>query len=603
MNKTKYKIIIPVLALVMATFACSKAFLTKNPLGSLSPSTLANLAGVNRLLIGAYSMLDGQGGAVSGNNFATGPDNWAFGSMSADDMYKGSIPSDQFTEGAGPMELWTTDPTNGYMESKWQALYDGIQRANDVIRTIPLATDITADVATELIAEARLLRGHYHLEAKKIFKNIPYVDETVTIANGNINVPNNTDVWPQIIADFQFAADNLPETQPQIGRANSWAAKAYLAKCYMFTYDYAQAKTLLTDLIANGQTAGGIKYALSNVYEDNFNAATKNGAEAVFSCQMSVNDGSGTNGNYGSVLNWPNGSGPGGCCGFANPSINLANAFKTDAAGLPQFDTYNTGKTVGDSSNIYTGTLDPRIDWAMGRPGIPYFDYGIVPKNAWIRDITVHGYFSPKKNVYALSQKGTFSSNESALFWANTQIDAVNYVIIRFADILLWDAECQIETGGDAALALSYVNMIRARAAKPEGWVYKNSTYDAAHSMYTDLTTKADNYLIGQYPAGAFSDPVYAMKAIRWERRVELSVEGHRFFDLQRWNSDPTYPLDMAGVINTYIATEKNRPTSYAGNPGTTFTKDKNEIFPIPQKEIDLENSSGTVNLVQNPNY
>ena len=75
MNKTKYKIIIPVLALVMGTFACSKAFLTKNPLGRLSPATLANLAGVNRLLIGAYSMLDGQGGAVSGNNFATGPDN------------------------------------------------------------------------------------------------------------------------------------------------------------------------------------------------------------------------------------------------------------------------------------------------------------------------------------------------------------------------------------------------------------------------------------------------------------------------------------------------------------------------------------------------
>jgi starch-binding outer membrane protein, SusD/RagB family len=611
MNKTKYKIIIPLLALIVASVACSKSFLTKNPLGALSPASVANLAGVNKLLIGAYSMLDGQGGAVSGNNFATGPDNWAFGNMCADDCYKGSIPSDQNTEGAGPMELWTMDPTDPYMESKWQALYDGIQRANDVIRTIPLATDISADQATQLTAEARFLRGHYHLEAHKVWKNIPYVDETITVGNGNLSVPNNTDTWPQIEADFQFAIDNLPETQPQIGRANSWAAKAFLAKCYVFTYDWAKAKTLLDDIIANGQTAGGKKYALNANYYDNFNAATKNNQEGVFTCQMSVNDGGGTNGGYGEVLNFPNSAGPGGCCGFANPSFSAANAFKVDAAGLPLLDgSFNSGLIVGDVKAPYLGVLDPRVDLCMGRPGIPYLDWGPVPsqgtdptKLAWIRDITSDGYISPKKHSYAKSQQGTYSSTESAIFWGSTQVDANNVNIIRFADVLLWAAEAEINVGSPAQ-ALIYVNMIRARAANTAGWVYAGgATYNAGTGMYSPQTTPAATYNIKPYPAGAFDNLAYAINAIRFERRLELNQEGHRNFDLQRYDSDPKYPQDMAATINAYLTAEKTRPTNIANNPSTTFTKGKNELFPIPQKEVDLENNLGTINLVQNPNY
>jgi hypothetical protein len=609
MNKTKYKVIILLCVVVLAVIACSKSFTEKNPIGALSPAQVTNLSGLNRLLIGAYSMLDGQGGAVSGNNFATGPDNWAFGNMCADDCYKGSDPSDQNTEGAGPMEIWTMDATDGYMESKWQALYDGIQRANDVLRTLPNVTDVTADEAIQLTAEARFLRGHYHLEAHKVWKNIPYVDETITVANGNVNVPNTTDTWPQIEADFQFAIDNLPETQPQIGRANKWAAMAFLAKCYMFSYDYTSAKALLDQLIANGKTAGGKPYKLNNNYYDNFNAATKNSAEAVFSCQMSVNDGGGTNGGYGEVLNFPNSGGPGGCCGFANPSFSTANAFKVDATtGLPLFDTYNTGLVVADQTSPYLGTLDPRVDLCVGRPGIPYLDWGPVPTGPlqkdlkWIRNPGADGTMSPKKHSYAQKQAGTLSSTESAIFWGSTQIDANNVNIIRFADILLWAAECEVQIG-DPVKALDYVNQIRTRAAIPAGWVYTGATYDAATGMYSPTTTPAGNYKIGLYPAGSFDNKTYAMKAIRFERRLELNQEGHRNFDLQRYNSDPTYPDDMAATINAYLTAEKTRPTNIAANPTISFKKGKNELFPIPQKEIDVENSSGTVVLVQNPGY
>lgn len=605
MKRINYKILLPVsLGLLCILYACNKSFLDKAPLGSISQSTLANATGVKSLLIGAYSMLDGEGGATVGNQFGTGTDNWVFGSVAADDSYKGSTPSDQGD--ITFMQTWSTAQAgNSYLEQKWQAVYDGVQRSNDVIRTLALATDLSDADKKEITAEARFLRGFFHLEAKKIWGNIPYVDETVVPPVSNFNISNQKDVWPNIEADFKYAIDNLNATQPDKGRANKSAASAFLAKTYMFERKYAEAKTILDVLITSGVTAQNVKYSFNPLgYEANFNPApgAKNSSESVFSVQMSVNDGSGTNGNYGQVLNFPNdGSGPGGCCGFNNPSINLANAYKTGADGLPLFDSYNSGNFVDSAAGPYTGTLDPRIDLVMGRPGIPYFDYGLHPGSLWVRDGT-DGYFSPKKNQYAKSQKGTLSSNETS-FWGPTQLSATNVNLIRYADLLLWDAECEVEIG-DPNIALGYVNQVRNRIAnRPETWVYKNADFDPATFTYKTTTTPAANYLIKPYPAGAFADKNYAMNAIRFETRLEFAMEGHRFFDLQRWNFDTKFPLDMSAVLNAYVLVEKTRPSIYSVNPAAKFTKGVNEFFAIPQTEIDLENATGTVNLKQNTGY
>src|SRR5204862_141365 len=126
----------------------------------------------------------------------------------------------------------------------------------------------------------------------KIYNMVPFIDESVTYTNNNWRVPNDKDIWPMIEADFAFAAANLPATQNAVGRANKYAAEAFLAKAYMFEHKYAQALPLLTDLITNGKTAGGVKYALVANFNDNFNAATKNSSESVFAVQNSVNDGS-----------------------------------------------------------------------------------------------------------------------------------------------------------------------------------------------------------------------------------------------------------------------------------------------------------------------
>src|SRR6476469_6668894 len=155
----------------------------------------------------------------------------------------------------------------------------------------------------------------------------------------------------------------------------------------MFEKKYSTAYPILQDIILNGKTTKGDKYALLPHFFSNFNPAQKNSSESVFAAQTSVQDGSSVdwgadpNGNYGDILNFPYNGGPGACCGFYNPSQDLANAYKTDANGLPLLDeSYATGLKVSDgSATPYAGTLDPRIDWTMGRKPVPYLDWGNHP--------------------------------------------------------------------------------------------------------------------------------------------------------------------------------------------------------------------------------
>jgi hypothetical protein len=596
MKNIKYKLLAGLVLSAMLVTACKK-FLNKPPLGTLNPEVMATEAGVQGLLIGAYSLVDGEGAA--GDGFASGASNWIFGGVTSDDAYKGSDPTD--VGEAAPMEQWTTlTSTNSAVPQKWILCYAGIQRSNDVLVTMALAKDISAAKQTLIKAQVLFLRAFYHFELKKVFNKIIYADETVNPNNTNVN--NSTDVWPKIEADLNFAVANLPDnwktpTSNEPGRANKWAAKALLAKVLMFQKKYTAAYPILQDIIANGRTSGDKKYALNPHFYSNFNPAQKNSAESVFAAQTSVKDNSSVdwggdpNGNYGDILNFPYTGGPGACCGFYNPSQDLANAFKTDAVtGLPLLDTYFQGLNVSDEGgNNYLGTLDPRIDWTIGRPGIPYLDWGLHPGTGWIRNPQNDGNKSPIKNVYASSQKDAYTDVGSA-YWGPTELVANNVNIIRFSDVILWAAECAADAN-DLTAARSYVNMIRTRVADPTGWVCKTSAYDAANAVYSNTTIPAANYKIGLY--AAFPDKAFAVKAVQFERRLELAMEGQRFFDLVRWGIAAT-------TINTYIAREKAaRPLKLNAN----FTAGKNEYMPIPQSEIDNMNSDGTVRLVQNNGY
>ena len=588
----KLRIIGCLVILATLTDACKKDFLEIGPLGLLSEATLASKAGVNGLLIGAYSVLDGEPG---GNDMAQSISNWQYGGVASDDAHKGSEYGDQTD--LEFIENYSTLPVNDYLNRKWISLYNGAQRANDVLRTLALVTDgsIPEDEVVQIKAEAIFLRAVFHFEAAKLWRNIPYVDETVSFGNANYSVSNvEKPIWPLIEGDFQFAVDNLTSTKPEAGRANSWAAKAFLAKVFMFQHKYPEAKTLLDDIIANGVTAQGEKYGLLPNYADNFNAMKKNSLESVFAAQMSVYDNSnGQNGNSGELYSW-NG-GPTLCCGFYVPSFSLVNSFKVDDIGLPLLDTWNNSDLKNDmgiaSADPFTPTtdaVDPRLDFTGGRRGIPYLDWGIMPGASWLVVQAAQGPYNNKKNVTWQKDPSTYENRRTS----------INYNMIRFADVLLWAAECEVEMGS-LDQAETYVNRIRSRAANPEYWIKTYIDPNAPMAGFTN--TNAANYKIGLYIPGQFSaqGKDFARKAVRFERKIELAMEGHRFFDLQRWDDGTGY---MADVLNAYIAHENNS-FDYLILKGAKFTKGKNELYPIPQPQIDLSMKDGTATLQQNPNY
>jgi hypothetical protein len=620
MKKLKLEIIVLCLiTLFTLAYSCKKV-LNQPVTGYLTGAVLANKAGVDALLIGAYSLLDGYYNGQPYTSWGSSISNWALAGVGADDAYKGSTTSDQAPDLPAIEEHAGISYFNSYLESKWQVMYAGIARANSVIQEVPLVTDGSeaGSIGTQSIAEARFLRGVYHFELAKNFRNVPYVNETVSYSAGNYDVPNPGPIWSDIEADFAAAFATLPATQPQAGRANKYAAEAFLAKAYLYDHKYSTALPLLTDVINNGVTAQGAKYALEP-YQNNFNAETKNGPESVFAAQMTANDGSGgQNSDEGDDLNFPGGGTYTSCCGFNIPSYNLANAFQVDANGLPEFQITSNGWPAYDNTNLpndhgvaatasftpTTDAVDPRLDWTVGRRGIPYLDWGLCGGEPWTRGDLAP--YTPKKNVFY--EKNVATTTDNAAGWATNQGSANNYNIIRFADVILWRAECEVMTG-DLADAQIDVNTVRARAANPTSWVYNyldNSNPEGGYS-----TTPAANYKVGMYgtPAStsfAANGQAYALEAVMTERQLELGMEGHRFYDLQRQDAasgsgGPTFaPFGagyMASVLNSYYKAD-NRITNPVLSTAK-FTQGRDELYLIPQLEI--QNEAGK--LKQNPGY
>lgn len=592
-NRLRYIILLAALPLVSA---CSKSFLEHDPPGALEIDVIANKKGISKLLIGAYGALDGQndnGDMINlngGGGFAASPDNWIYGSIVGGDAHKGSTSGDQ--DDILHIAAFSADPTESFFNDKWVCVYEGIKRCNLVLATLKKVTDMSDEEKTEAAAEARFLRGHYYFDLHKMFKNVPWTDEDST----NLYIKNDKDIFPDIEADFKYAMDNLPPTQPSVGQANKFAAEVYLAKTYLYEKKYADALPLFTDAINNGVTSNGLHYDLVP-FQNNWNAATENNAESVFAIQNNVHDGTSTaaNANQGDMLNYPPNIAP--CCGFFQPSFDLVNSYRTTAGGLPYLDgSYNTdalavksdqGVSSGGTYTPDQGPLDPRIDWTAGRRGVPYLDWGVNPGRDWVVSQPFAGPYAPVKMMYRQATMDEFVDFSE---WAPGT--AINTLVIRFADVLLMAAECEVEAGS-LAQAETYVNRVRNRAKDPKSWVYKYADDDNPTGGVS--TTPAANYVINPYPDGDFAvkGKDYANTAIRFERKLELAMEGQRFFDLVRWG--------IAGTALTayYTAEGKYKLTDYNGlNPH--FTTGKNEYFPIPQRQIDLSTKNGEATLQQN---
>jgi starch-binding outer membrane protein, SusD/RagB family len=550
--------------------ACKDDFLNVPAPGALSESLLANKDGVEGMLISAYGMLLGR---TLGDRFG-GPSNWVSGSIQGGDANKGSDAGDAAV--INPVQRYEVGSTNNIPRFKWAVSYEGIARANTVLRNVGKAADMPAADKTRVTAEARFLRGVYYFELQKHFNKVPYIDETTADPG---KVKNSGTVWAQIEADFKAAYDALPETQAAAGRANKWAAGAFLGKAYLFQKKYTEASAILETVIASGKTTTGASYGLVDNFADAFSALTENNKEHVFSVQAAAGTGTEQNAQPELVLNFTYTSPAVGCCGFFQPSIDAANSFRTDANGLPLLDgSYNSaanaikndqGVSSATAFTLDAGNVDTRLDHTVGRRGVPYIDWGDHPGQAWVRDQVDAGPYSPKKLMVS---KAAFSSTTDGSSWTRG-FTALNFPVMRFADVLLMAAEAHIEKATpDLVKAKDYINRVRTRAALP------------VNNITPAVKTKVGTY-------AALADVATARAAVRMERKLELSQEGHRFFDLVRWGV-------VADEVNKYITFESNILKSRFG--GVKFTSNKNEYFPIPQTQIDLQ---GKDILAQNPGY
>ena len=592
MKINKYLLYTLLLGGTMLVPSCSDSFLDQPPQGSYSAASLANLKGIEGLLIGAYSNLDGSWFQDWGNNHFNqhgGASNWVLGSIRGADAYKGTEPSDGVD--INPIERHEVTPANGIIREKWVGCYDGIGRVNETMRVLAQATDLSDGDRARISGECRFLRGHYHFEAVKVFGNAPYVDETITDFPA---VKNDHMIWSEIEDDFKYAYDNLPGTQTAPGRANKWAAASYLAKVYMYQGKWSDAKALFDQIVANGTTAAGAKYALNANYYENFASEKENGnTESIFAVENSAYDGSIANGNYENTLNVPHGSAARtSCCGFFQPSQFLVNSFKT-VNGLPMLDNFNDVDVISDeglsSDDPFTpdaGEFDPRLDHTVGRRGIQYLDWGPHPGNLWIRQVQNGGPYSPKKNVPSFAE---FDNGLGGVIDWGFVSTSQNVQIIRYSDVLLLAAEAEAELG-NTAKALEYVNMVRNRAANPESVV-----------KFADGTPCA-NYSVQPY--AAFASQAEAIKAVRFERMLELGMEGQRFFDLTRWDNlskagKTAVSFDAIAYLNAYLSHEQIKRIHLAG---AVFTE-KYKLLPIPESVITQSTVNGVRNIEQNPGF
>ncbi len=556
--------------LAVVIYSCGKDFLETQPYGSVNNELLSTSEkGANALLIAAYSNLDGFSGWDNGSPWGGAASNWTFGSIAGGDAYKGSEAGDQ--PDITPIERGNVDANNPYLEGKYRNYYDGISRCNQTITAFTKLEGISAAQKATRIAEAKFLRAWMHFDLWRVFRNVPYIDETLE----DVRVGNAADILPKIQADLQAAANDLPVTQAEVGRVTKGAAQAVLGMTYMWQKKFAEAKAQFDAVVNSG------RYALNAKYSDNFNAAVRNTREGILEVQMAVNTGGGDAGNVGDVLNFPYNGGPAGCCGFHQPSQDLVNSFQVDANGLPLLDTYNAQDVKNDDGlkdtdpfTPETRPLDPRIDRTVGRRGIPYLDWGKHPGSSWIRDQSYGGPYAPMKNVHAKSQVAevTHASGWTSGYNSN------NLKLLRLSDVMLQLAEAEVELG-NLERARTLVNQIRQRAANPADFVL-------------DGNAPAANYQVGLYTT-PWTDKAVATKAVRFERRVELGMEGHRFFDLVRWGV-------AAQVKNAYYAKDGTR-RGYLKT--ATFTAGKNEVFPLPAKAITQSAKDGVPTLKQNPGY
>jgi hypothetical protein len=481
--KKKNITLLAIIAVVFTFSSCKKDFLDVKPPTQVMEDFFTNEDNAKLAITGCYDVMGWDG------NHNTIP--FFFGDIIGRDGWKGGdVGSDQ--DWMDNLINFTYTPDNYMLNIAWKNYYIGINRCNTAIENInKMGEDlISGNSKANLIAQARFVRGYFYFELVKTWGSVPLVDHVLKPSEYQQPLVEESKIWEFIENDFKAASEVLPkrsELAPEdIGRATKGAALAFLAKAYIFQKKWDKAKEVTGQIIASGE------YALLPDYADVFKLENENNEEIVFSIQFKETG----NGDYGDenegtmlcvymeTRNHPF-AGIGGW-GFNCPTQDLVDEYED---GDPRKD----ATIIFDGETLWQGTSDEST-----------FDNSF-PTN-------IDHYANQKYCLPASQQPADFSDASK------------NWIVIRYAEVLLWNAEAAFHTGGDWQTPLQEV---RNRA-------------------------------------GLGPSPYQGIDAIYHERRVELAMEGHRFWDIVR----------------------QGRGEEVLGKYG--FKEGINNHFPISQDQLDL---------------
>jgi len=388
------------------------------------------------------------------------------------------------------VDKYTFTSATVYFYTTWSTCYKAINRANAVMGRVP-GVNMDQALKDRMIAEAKFLRGFYYFTLVRLFGKVPlYLTETTSLTNLGLPRSPVAEVYAQIIADFTAAEAGLPQkyTGADVGRATQGAAKGMLAKVYLTQGEWQKAVDKCKELMAM-ETQG--VYGLWPNYSDVFLIANKNGKESLFEAQA-------LGGGYGEGTALE---------GYLRPTFDR-NGFGDDPVTQNHYQAYTSRDKRRDVNvKLYT---------TAGTPAAP-------------ASITFPCYVSKYKDP---SSTGNGDGSN-------------NFILLRYADILLMFAEASYELQEGSADAYTAVNRIRMRAGLAD------LTPDLTQAQFRD--------------------------SILQERRLELAFEGHRRYDLVRRNK----LIDAMKAQNPTIVVE---PRHY--------------LYPVPQTERDANSL-----LDQNDNY
>ncbi|MBR1515937.1 MAG: RagB/SusD family nutrient uptake outer membrane protein [Paludibacteraceae bacterium] len=472
---------------------------------------------------------------------------WFIGDVASDDALKGGGSTTDMAD-AYDIENWRTTDQNTLLLNFYRAQYQGIGRCNlalEYIGKMEIGTDaeFTQSMKNRLLGEVHFLRAYYYFRLLRVFAGVPMPLKVLRSSDDwGMSRASVDAMFTQILADLEFAQTNLPKkseyAEADLGRATQGAAEAMLLKVNLYMASPYWQKQGLTKSVADcykDAKAWGDsvivsgEYSLCPNYEDNFTIAGENGRESVFEIQYAEV----AWGDYGEGFGFTAGSFTQILTRSRNSEVGGGWGFNHPTQNL--YDEFEAG--------------DPRRETAILVP-----NSDLLPGYQAQSDETYLGN-NMLNNKYGMYRDPADVGGGYGKWKLHASRGPLNNKQIRYADVLLMYAEACLGAG-DAGTAKTYIDQVRARVGLPE-------------------ISVADD------------------AALRHERRCELAMEGHRWFDLVRWEG--VNGTGLKAHMDAYKATE----TADAQHHIQEFVAGKHEIFPIPQEEMQLNSTP----MTQNPGY